>query len=293
MLTHATTVCRRAALDACGGYYQEWARHAEDLELFLRVAERGRLANLDRVLYEVRQHTSSVTHLESERHLYQLKRKIVDQARTRRGLESITELDGAVDREIDTLDHRFIVGLAGVGIRELQDGAAARMGGGTRSAVVGAGVDDSDGDGVASTGIEKIARPTAQKARSGRRDSGGELWLRTDASTPSVAWVLGRFPSTAETFILRQITGLIDRGINLDLYAISSNPDEPVHESVRTYGLLDRVRYAPNVPTGKIRRVAEALKLAAKRGDEGWRLLASSLNRQRYGLRAWSLRPIL
>lgn len=115
--------------------------------------------------------------------------------------------------------------------------------------------------------------------------------VETDTADLSVAWVLGRFPSTAETFILRQITGLIDRGINLDLYAISSDPDEPVHESVLTYGLLDRVRYAPNVPTGKISRMIGALQLAAERNGRGWRMLGKSLSRRRFGRRAWSLRP--
>lgn len=107
-MTHATTMWRRAVLDACGGYYQQWAQHAEDLELFLRMAEQGRLANLDCVLYEVRKHTSSVTHLESERHLYRLKQRIVNQARARRGLELISKLDGVADREINTLDHRLL-----------------------------------------------------------------------------------------------------------------------------------------------------------------------------------------
>jgi glycosyltransferase involved in cell wall biosynthesis len=107
-MTHATTVWRRSAMDAAGGGYREWARHAEDLELFLRIAEVGRLANLDRVLYEVRKHPASVTHGESERRLFALKSRIVAEARARRGLPMIEGLDGASDREVSTWDHRLL-----------------------------------------------------------------------------------------------------------------------------------------------------------------------------------------
>ena len=137
-MTHATTMTRRWVLEAVaeteggasgsaadraggsghglGGVYREWARHAEDLELFLRVAERGRLANLDRVLYEVRQHTSSITHTEDERRLRALKARIVAEARVRRGLDvSDSAAGGAFGeggegaaRRLTSLDHRLL-----------------------------------------------------------------------------------------------------------------------------------------------------------------------------------------
>ena len=154
-MTHATTMTRRAALEAVsggtlgrpaldpaaaeprraergdegemeagneagnegggeGGVYREWARHAEDLELFLRVAEWGRLANLDRVLYEVRQHTTSITHTEDERRLRALKARIVAEASARRGLAVADPRvpdaigTGGAGRRLTTLDHRLL-----------------------------------------------------------------------------------------------------------------------------------------------------------------------------------------
>jgi colanic acid/amylovoran/stewartan biosynthesis glycosyltransferase WcaL/AmsK/CpsK len=70
-----------------------------------------------------------------------------------------------------------------------------------------------------------------------------------------VAMIVGGFPSVSETFILRQITGLIDLGHDVDIYAEWPPAIEreifegwredrlPLHPEVRTYGLLDRTTY--------------------------------------------------
>src|SRR5689334_14577865 len=59
-----------------------------------------------------------------------------------------------------------------------------------------------------------------------------------------IATFVGHFPVISETFILRQITGLLDRGHEVDIYA-QKRPDDsgPVHSAVHEYGLLDRVFY--------------------------------------------------
>ena len=105
-LTHATTMSRRAALIDAGGYREAY-RHAEDLDLFLRVAEAGRLANVDEVLYEVRQHLGSITRKDSQRRLYELKRQIVNEARSRRGLDAIEQLELG-SQDVDADGHRLI-----------------------------------------------------------------------------------------------------------------------------------------------------------------------------------------
>jgi hypothetical protein len=53
-MIHPTVVMRRDAVRAIGGYRAEFAR-AQDIDLFLRLAERGRLANLAEPLVELRQ----------------------------------------------------------------------------------------------------------------------------------------------------------------------------------------------------------------------------------------------
>lgn len=59
-----------------------------------------------------------------------------------------------------------------------------------------------------------------------------------------IAFFLGRFPVISETFILRQITSLIDDGHEVDMYAeVRPATGEPVHEDVQRYKLWARTLY--------------------------------------------------
>lgn len=87
-LTHATAMIRRETLASMDGPYRLEYQGAEDLDLFLRLGEVGELANLPRVLYHVRMHLGSVTKTDSQRRLFELKRRIVADARRRRGLDA-------------------------------------------------------------------------------------------------------------------------------------------------------------------------------------------------------------
>ncbi len=83
-LPHPAVMLRRDALLAAGSYRPEY-EPAEDLELFLRLAERGRLANLPEVLLDYRQHvrkTSSQRGSEQRR----MVARILSEAHARRGL---------------------------------------------------------------------------------------------------------------------------------------------------------------------------------------------------------------
>lgn len=59
-----------------------------------------------------------------------------------------------------------------------------------------------------------------------------------------VAFFLGLFPAVSETFVLYQITGLIDLGHEVHIYA-ERPPDDgaPLHEAVKSYRLLERTTY--------------------------------------------------
>ncbi|HYP39678.1 MAG TPA: glycosyltransferase [Chloroflexia bacterium] len=63
-----------------------------------------------------------------------------------------------------------------------------------------------------------------------------------------IAMLVGSFPVVSETFILRQITGLLDLGHGVDIYA-EAKPEEsaPEHAEVRRYRLLARTMYM-NMP---------------------------------------------
>jgi hypothetical protein len=57
-----------------------------------------------------------------------------------------------------------------------------------------------------------------------------------------VLMVLVGFPALSESFVLYQITGLIDRGFDVDILAAEARKESTVHSDVAAYGLLDRVR---------------------------------------------------
>jgi glycosyltransferase involved in cell wall biosynthesis len=84
---HASTTMRRDAMQRLGGYRQQYAS-AEDLDLYLRMAEVGRLANLDDILLDYRQHLGSVGHARREAQV-RATRGCVAEARQRRGLPAL------------------------------------------------------------------------------------------------------------------------------------------------------------------------------------------------------------
>lgn len=80
---------RRGEVLAIGGY-DEAASFVEDLELWLRLAEIGRLANLPDVISRVRFHDASQSATEQERQLDAI-RDVVNRAREQRGISARIE----------------------------------------------------------------------------------------------------------------------------------------------------------------------------------------------------------
>ncbi|MBV5328553.1 MAG: glycosyltransferase [Chlorobium sp.] len=83
-LCHPSVIMRTEVVKAVGGYREEF-NLAEDLDLFLRLAEMGRVANLSEVLLFWRQHPSSTNHTKRARQV-ELTREILSQEYARRGL---------------------------------------------------------------------------------------------------------------------------------------------------------------------------------------------------------------
>jgi colanic acid/amylovoran biosynthesis glycosyltransferase len=105
-----------------------------------------------------------------------------------------------------------------------------------------------------------------------------------------IAFILSTFPALSETFILNQLTGLIDLGHNVDIYSQSSATEEKMHSDVKKYGLLSRTIYFDSIPPGKIHRVLKAVLLVVKNFHKAPVLLIKSLNFFKYGRKALSLR---
>lgn len=74
-----------------------------------------------------------------------------------------------------------------------------------------------------------------------------------------VAFLVGGFPTLSETFILNQITGLLDRGHDVVIYATKSREDDLVHRDVTRYELLRRTVYLPRPPSNVVGRWLEAV----------------------------------
>jgi colanic acid/amylovoran biosynthesis glycosyltransferase len=64
----------------------------------------------------------------------------------------------------------------------------------------------------------------------------------------SIGIFVGAFPVASETFILRQITGLLDLGHDVHIFANTRGDDSVSHASVARYGLLSRTRFVDGPP---------------------------------------------
>lgn len=108
-----------------------------------------------------------------------------------------------------------------------------------------------------------------------------------------VAFVVNAFPVVSETFVLRQIVGVIDQGHEVDIYACDRG-DDAIGAGAGVfsqYRLAERVRYL-DVPASALGRLAAAIDIAR----HSWRmptLYLRALNPGRYGRMALSQRLLI
>ncbi len=104
-----------------------------------------------------------------------------------------------------------------------------------------------------------------------------------------IAFIVGEFPILSETFILNQITGLIERGHEVDIYAEKKGNTTHVHSAVNTYQLLDRTYYLPAIPDALFLRIFKGIYLILKFGLQDPLKTAKSLNIFQYGKQSFFL----
>jgi colanic acid/amylovoran biosynthesis glycosyltransferase len=102
-----------------------------------------------------------------------------------------------------------------------------------------------------------------------------------------VAVLINKYLPVSETFILAQITGLIERGHEVDIFAIAPTPPEQTNRDALRPDLAARVRYL-YAPRGFRPGLRAALKSAAVLGRRP-SVLARALNVPRYRRDALSL----
>jgi colanic acid/amylovoran biosynthesis glycosyltransferase len=76
-----------------------------------------------------------------------------------------------------------------------------------------------------------------------------------------IAFILDQFPTLSETFILNQITGLIDRGHEVDIFPRFHGKYSNVHEDVFKYRLLQKTFYSLSIPDNKFKRLLKGIYL--------------------------------
>ncbi|WP_160112729.1 glycosyltransferase family 2 protein [Mycobacterium sp. 3519A] len=85
---HASTMTRKSALEAVGGYWEQGV--SEDWDLFLRLSEVGKLANLNRHVYDIVYHETGINASGMKNVRTNICLAICNYRRRRRGLEELT-----------------------------------------------------------------------------------------------------------------------------------------------------------------------------------------------------------
>ena len=104
-----------------------------------------------------------------------------------------------------------------------------------------------------------------------------------------IAFFVHEFPALSETFVLNQITGLLDLGHNVTIFAVRPRDEAVVHDDIERYGLRERTRYL-DMPGNVSRRIREGLLATLRHGWEHPGITLRSFNVRRYRRDATSLR---
>ncbi len=75
-----------------------------------------------------------------------------------------------------------------------------------------------------------------------------------------VAFIILQFPALSETFILNQITALLERGHEVDIFPTYLREAEKRHSDVDAYGLSDKVTWK-NIPDKRSEKLARGLRV--------------------------------
>ncbi len=76
-----------------------------------------------------------------------------------------------------------------------------------------------------------------------------------------IAFIVESFPKLSETFIVNQITGMIDRGHEIQIFALKNSREEVIHTDVKEYQLNNMVHYLPPLPETRIARILKGAGL--------------------------------
>ena len=104
-----------------------------------------------------------------------------------------------------------------------------------------------------------------------------------------VACFVYEFPALSETFVLNQLTGLLDAGHELTVFAERRRPGEGEHADVARYGLAERTVYL-DLPDDRAGRAVRAVPILLRQLARRPRAALAALDVSRWGDNARSLR---
>lgn len=103
-----------------------------------------------------------------------------------------------------------------------------------------------------------------------------------------IAYLVDEFPSVSQTFVMNQITGMIDRGNSVCIFAEGHLSADKIHSQYEKYRLLEKTYYNI-IPKNKLLRICKALWYVVKYLPQNFSAVSRSLNIFRYGGKAASL----
>jgi len=108
-----------------------------------------------------------------------------------------------------------------------------------------------------------------------------------------IAFFVDTFPKLSETFVLNQITGLLQRGHEVKVFSRESGEEGMLHPEIKEYGLFDKTVYYGDdfveTPKGKVSRVFQAFMIFSRKGAKSRKALLKSMSFLRFGKSALSL----
>lgn len=106
-----------------------------------------------------------------------------------------------------------------------------------------------------------------------------------------LAFLVGTFPALTKTFVLDQITGLLDRDHQIDIYSTRKGNFSKMHSEIKDYKLLERTYYLgiTKIPRNKLLRILKASFFILINFRKNPLAILNALNFVKYGKRALSL----
>lgn len=104
-----------------------------------------------------------------------------------------------------------------------------------------------------------------------------------------IGFLVDEFPVLSQTFVLHQITGMLQRGHSIHIYSNKTGNMAKVHAEVEKYHLLEKTSYF-SMPGNHSLRLVKALKFIISNGWRNPNACLRALNIFKYGRKAASLK---